>query len=489
MLETMDVTKLEMRHRVGRLQLDTRDDTMAIHSLFPSFLTIVCFLPLICIGCGGTPSTTTSSDETDVPALEVTTGHVVTPEEAKAEQGKSAAAHPAATIPEFNPSAVVLGDEKLTLGVPGDGPLTLAQVEAWLATPLNHQTLKVSLPMGLAAAGTQFPGVDANPLTLAKIELGRQLYFDQRLSADKTVSCAGCHHPDEGFAKHTQFGVGIGGQTGNRNSPVSYNRILSGAQFWDGRAASLEEQAVGPIANPIEMGNTHELVVKSIAANPVYQAQFASIFPGEGTTIENVGKAIATFERTIVTGTAMYDFYEIVRNIESQYDADEIAAMEQDDPETFNKYQLAIEGSKGMSDSAKRGRDLFFGERGGCTACHAGANFTDEQFHNLGVGMQAADPDLGRYAVTKLEKDRGAFKTPTVRNIVFSAPYMHDGSQKTLEEVVDWYSQGGHPNPQLSDKVKKLNLTAQEKTDLVEFMKALTGSFPEIETGRLPSEH
>ncbi|MDA0660999.1 MAG: c-type cytochrome [Planctomycetota bacterium] len=459
---------------------------MAIHSMFPRFLMLVCLLPLIYGGCGSPPATNAPSDEADTPTLEVTAGHEVTPAVALAEQEKSVATQGLSA--EFDPTAVVLGDGNLTRGIPGDGPLTLAQAEAWLATPVNHQTLQVSLPMGLAAAGSQFPGVEANPLTLAKIELGRQLYFDKRLSADNSVSCADCHHPDEGFAKHTQFGVGIRSQTGNRNSPVSYNRILSAPQFWDGRAASLEEQAVGPIANPIEMGNTHEMAVKTIAANPVYQAQFARVFPGEGTTIENIGKAIATFERTIVTGPAMYDYNEVVRNIESQYDAEDIADMKQDDPETFQKYQMAKDATKGMSDSAKRGRDLFFSERGGCTACHAGANFTDEQFHNLGVGMQAADPDVGRYTVTKLEKDRGAFKTPTVRNVVYSAPYMHDGSQKTLEEVVDWYNQGGHPNPQLSDKVKKLNLTAQEKTDLVAFMKeGLTSSFPKIETERLPS--
>ncbi len=140
-----------------------------------------------------------------------------------------------------------------------------------------------------------------------------------------------------------------------------------------------------------------------------------------------------------------------------------------------------------MSESAKRGAELFFTDKSNCTACHAGANFSDELYHNLGVGMEAAEPDLGRFTVSNMEIDKGAFKTPTLRNVALSAPYMHDGSQKTLEEVIDWYVKGGHPNKFLSEKVKKLNLTDQEKTDLVNFMKeGLTSEFPQVETARLP---
>ena len=129
---------------------------------------------------------------------------------------------------------------------------------------------------------------------------------------------------------------------------------------------------------------------------------------------------------------------------------------------------------------------MFFSDKSNCTACHAGANFTDEKYHNLGVGMDKEKPDLGRFDVTKDDKDKGAFKTPTVRNIELSAPYMHDGSQATLEEVVEWYAKGGHPNPTLSDKVKKLELSDQDKKDLVAFMKALTGDFPKVRQDRLP---
>jgi cytochrome c peroxidase len=138
-----------------------------------------------------------------------------------------------------------------------------------------------------------------------------------------------------------------------------------------------------------------------------------------------------------------------------------------------------------MSDSARRGRDLFFG-KANCTACHVGANLADENYHNLGIGMDKPEPDLGRYVVTKDEADRGAFKTPTVRNAALTPPYMHDGSVATLEEVVEWYDKGGHPNPHLSDKMRPLNLTAEEKTDLVEFMKACTSPTSPVQIARLP---
>jgi cytochrome c peroxidase len=139
-----------------------------------------------------------------------------------------------------------------------------------------------------------------------------------------------------------------------------------------------------------------------------------------------------------------------------------------------------------MDESAIRGAELFFGQKAGCSACHVGANFTDELYHNIGVGMEAEKPDLGRFEITKVEKEKGAFKTPTVRNVALTGPYMHDGSQTTLEEVVEWYDKGGHPNPWLDEKIKKLELTAQEKADLVAFMKALTGPLPKVEVARLP---
>jgi cytochrome c peroxidase len=401
----------------------------------------------------------------------------------------SLCSHPLQAVETAGPATadVSLGDPSLTAGIPGEGPLKLAEVKTWLAKPENHAILNVRLPLGLdAAAGNVFIPED-NPMTRAKIELGRQLYFDTRLSSDNTISCASCHAPDQGWGANTQFGEGVRGQTGNRNSPVSFNRILSKNQFHDGRAASLEEQAVGPIANPIEMGNTHAVCVETLSEIPAYVAQFKRIF-ADGLTIDNVGKALATFERAIVTGPAPYDYYAPLATFEKTF-ADDLEYLDEE-PELAAQYaKLKAEAAKNpMSESSIRGMELTFG-KANCTVCHAGANFTDEQYHNLGVGMSGDDPDLGRYVVTKEDRDRGAFKTPTMRNVADSGPYMHDGSQKTLEEVIDWYDKGGHPNQWLSDKMKPLKLTATEKADLVEFMvQGLTSDFPVIETGRLPAD-
>ena len=382
---------------------------------------------------------------------------------------------------------VDLGTEELALGIPGGGSLTNDQIDKWLAQAENHKTLTVKLPLGLSLGESQMKGLDKNPLTMAKIELGRQLYFDTRLSADNTVSCASCHHPQEGFARHTQFGVGIDGQKGGRNSPVSYNRILSDAQFWDGRAGSLEAQAVGPIENPIEMGNTHKAVVATLAKIPGYKKQFEKIFPDTGVTIDNVGKALAAFERILVTGPTPYDYNEAYKRFTS-LDPEDLQDMKKDDPETYATYEemKLMSEVNPMSDSALRGQDLFFSKRIGCSACHVGANLADEQYDNLGIGMSAKTPDLGRFTETKVEKDKGAFKTPTIRNVALSAPYMHDGSLATLEETVEHYNKGGDKNPWLSDKIVPLKLTPQEKIDLVEFMRACTGTFPYVSSARLP---
>jgi cytochrome c peroxidase len=387
-------------------------------------------------------------------------------------------------------NTVTLGDPALTAGIPGTGELTLDQIEAWLARPENHAVLDLRLPLGLAAGQAQMVGLDANPPTRAKIELGRQLYFDGRLSADGTISCATCHAPDEGFASRRRVGVGINSLEGERNSPTAYNRILSGTQFWDGRAASLEEQAKGPIANPIEMGNTHEATVATVKALPGYAAQFAAVFPREGVTIDTIAQAIACFERVIVTGPSPFDYAEDFRRF-AELTEEDLADIKENEPEVYSQYSQAVENTRKfpMSESATRGRELFFSERVGCTACHVGPNLTDEKYHNLGVGADLAKVDVGRFALTQNPADWGAFKTPTIRNVELTAPYMHDGSQKTLEEVVEHYNKGGTPNKALSDKVKKLDLTPQESADLVAFMRACTGPFPKVEPGRLPADH
>lgn len=303
-----------------------------------------------------------------------------------------------------------------------------------------------NLPVGLDQFATKIPA--DNPLTAEKVELGRLLYFDGRLSRDGTVSCATCHDPDKGWSDARATSQGIGNQLGGKNAPTVVNRLFSTTQFWDGRAASLEEQALGPIQNPIEMGNTHDAMVSGLSQLASYKPLFKAAFGDETVTKDRVAQAIASFERTIVSGGSPFDRYEA---------GDKTA----------------------MNESAIRGLAIFKdNQKGRCSICHAGFNFTDEKFHNLGVGTDKPDWEkdhAGRFAVTRVEKDKGAFKTPTLRNLIPSGPYMHDGSEKTLESVVELYAKGGIPNPHLDPEMKKLDLTEQDKKDLVEFMKALTG--------------
>jgi len=315
-------------------------------------------------------------------------------------------------------------------------------------------------------------------MTRAKVELGRQLYFDPRLSLDSTVACATCHVPAIGWAQDTPVAAGIKGQKGGRNSPTVMNRAYGETQFWDGRAASLEAQALGPIENPIEMGFTLDNVADRLKEFEGYRIQFDKVF-GEVSSA-GIADAIASFERTVLVGGSPHDYAEELKRFEGV----------EDDPELADQYAAARRGAEAhpMSESARRGRDLFFdSKRVGCALCHVGANFTTEEFFNIGVGMDAEEPDLGRVVVTKDGKDTGGFKTPTLRNIALTAPYMHDGSQATLEVVVDFYAKGGHPNDYLHERIKKIDLTDQEKADLVAFMRdGLTGELPEIPKPRLP---
>jgi len=291
------------------------------------------------------------------------------------------------------------------------------------------------------------PVPEDNPMTDEKVALGHQLYFDPRLSADGTVSCATCHHPDKGWADGEAVSTGIGGQTGARSAPTVINTAYNLFQFWDGRAPSLEEQALGPIENPIEMGSTLEEAVKTLSNIPGYRKQFESVFE-DGVTAENIGKAIAAFERTVLSGNSPWDRFEM--------------------------------GDKSaMSESAQRGLELFRSPKGNCNACHAGFNLTDGVFHNLGVGIDAEEPDLGRWDALpedqRTDADKGAFKTPTLRDIALTAPYMHDGSEETLEQVIEFYVKGGNPNPWIDKEMKPLDLSEQETKDLLAFLLTLTG--------------
>jgi len=317
--------------------------------------------------------------------------------------------------------------------------VVLIIVGGFLRQSVAQGPYKLELPLGLQKEAAYIP--PDNPLTIEKIDLGRQLYFDGRLSADGTVSCATCHAPDKGFSDGRPTSIGIKGQMGGRNAPVTFNRLFSQEQFWDGRAASLEDQALGPIQNPIEMGNTLNGMIATLSAIKEYREQFKRTF-GTDVNAAGVAKAIAAFERTLVCGNSAFDRYE---------DGDDTA----------------------LSESEQRGLELFR-ERGNCIRCHTGFAFTDERYHNIGVGMDKPNPDLGRYTITKKESDKGAFKTPTLRDIAASGPYFHDGSAKTLEDVVEFYNKGGIKNPDLSNEIKRLLLSVPEKADLVAFLKSLS---------------
>jgi len=329
------------------------------------------------------------------------------------------------------------------------GSVCLVAVVAGVAAALpargeQAQPFELQMPLGLDADTLQIP--EDNPPTPEKIALGKLLYFDGRLSADGTVSCATCHAPDKGFTDNLKVSKGVDGKTGTRSAPSVLNSAFNYFQFWDGRAPSLEEQSKGPIENPVEMATTHAAVVEKLSGVAGYKPYFVAAFGSDEINIDRIAMAIASYERTVLSGNSAWDRYV--------YGGDKTA----------------------LSESAQRGLALFEG-KALCTRCHVGFNLTDGLFHNLGVGMQAEKPDLGRFVVTKEKSDTGAFKTPMLRDLTRTAPYMHDGSVATLEEVVALYDKGGEPNEWLDPKMEKLNLTDQEKADLVAFLRSLDGDW------------
>ncbi|MDH5763928.1 MAG: cytochrome-c peroxidase [Nitrospinota bacterium] len=283
-----------------------------------------------------------------------------------------------------------------------------------------------------------------NPWSQDKEDLGKLLYFDPRLSGDNSISCATCHHPDKGWGDGLPRAIGFGGKELGRHSPTVINSAYYEVQFWDGRAPSLEEQAKGPIQAAGEMNQNVEELVQELGAIPEYKDRFAKVFGDSGITLDNIAAAIATFERTVISKNSAYDKY--------------------------------MQGDKSaMSASAVNGMNLFFG-KAKCSICHNGPAFTDSGFHNLGVKQQgplAEDP--GRFNVSKDPADKGAFKTPGLRGVSLSAPYMHDGSEATLKDVIDFYNRGGDVAENRSAFITPLELSDQEVLDLVEFLKALEG--------------
>ena len=299
-------------------------------------------------------------------------------------------------------------------------------------------------PLGIDAT---FDDLD-DPPTPATVRLGRWLFYDKRLSGDGTISCATCHIPEHAFSETSPVSTGIREQKGKRKAPSFINQAwaIYAHFFWDGRASSLEEQALGPIANPIEMGNTCDAMIQTLSGIKGYANYFKEAFGTEEITKDRVTRAIADYERTRMSGNSAWDRWK---------NGDEDAVPQE----------------------VKKGDDLFF-DKAGCNQCHLGQNLTDSDFHNLGIGWDPGTrtlSDEGRYVVTKVESDKGAFKTPTLRDVTKHPPYMHDGSLATLREVVDHYNKGGNPNPYLSPKIKPLELTEDEVLALVKFMEALDG--------------
>ena len=288
-----------------------------------------------------------------------------------------------------------------------------------------------------------------DPPTPERVRLGRWLFYDTRLSADDTVACATCHRPEHAFSEPTPVSTGIGGQTGTRKAPsiVNQAQTLFPHFFWDGRAASLAEQALGPIANPIEMGHQPAALVAKLSAIEGYAPYFEEAFGSPGVTGERIARALVSYEQTRMSGNSPWDRW--------RYERDEAA----------------------VPDAVRRGHDLFFG-KAGCRPCHAGNHFTDSRFHNLGIGWDEEErtlADEGRAAVTGDPGDRGRFKTPSLREVTKHPPYMHDGSLATLREVVAHYNRGGIPNPNLDVRIEPLGLTDAEIDALVAFLGALEG--------------
>ncbi len=310
----------------------------------------------------------------------------------------------------------------------------------------------IKAPLGLPPV----PIPADNPPTAETIALGRMLYYDPILSADGTISCASCHGPQMGFTDTRPVSLGVGGKKGSRHSPTVINSAYNTLQFWDGRAPSLEDQAKGPIANPVEMAATHEEAVKRIQDDPKYVSLFKQAWGTDKITIDLVVKSIASFERTVLSGNSPFDrFY---------YGHDK----------------------KALSASAQRGLKLFIDpKKGNCEVCHTigkeYALFTDNKFHNLGIGADTRGNmvDLGRFSETKNDADWGSFKTPTLRNIAQRAPYMHDGSFPTVKDALGHYIGGGNLNPHLDKEIHALDfLTFDERDDLLSFLDSLSAPLP-----------
>ena len=312
---------------------------------------------------------------------------------------------------------------------------TALALPAWAVA----QDFKLRVPLGLDERALTIP--TDNPLTQEKIDLGKQLFFDRRWSKTRTVSCASCHQPQRGWSDDRRLSADHEGKPTRRHAPTIINRAFSMLEGWAGHRSSTEDLLIQlPFTSA-------EAIERNLGSVPGYKAQFQQVF-GTGVTAEGVAKAIAAFQRTLLSGNSAYD----------RYRAGDAAAL---------------------SAAARRGLVLFEG-RAACVKCHNGFNFSDQGFHNTGIGTAGDNPDLGRYEVTKRNVNKAAFKTPTLRDVARRGPYMHDGSIATLKEVVAFYDRGGIANPSLSPDVARLGLGASEQDDLVAFLESLTGEIAPV---------
>ena len=296
-----------------------------------------------------------------------------------------------------------------------------------------------------------------NVSTPARVELGKSLFFDPRMSGNGAMSCASCHNPSLGWSDGLKTAVGWGGQVLGRATPTVINTAYNTQFMWDGRKKSLEDQALGPMKTPQEMNTDFAVSLARLRSVPGYVAMFEKAYAGEGITEETIAKAIAAFERTVVSNDSAFDRW--------------------------------LGGDKkAMTVSQWRGFKVFSdANKGNCAACHSGANFTDNGYHNIGIVPGAGDAaDPGRFAIRKVASMLGAFKTPTLRDIELTAPYFHDGSAATLRDVVDHYVKGGVDHSNLSSSMKPLTLSEQEKQDLVAFMQSLTSRPKAVAVPNLP---
>lgn len=340
--------------------------------------------------------------------------------------------------------------------------LVLASCQS--AVPVNRSQ---SLPRLQAAAASpspvpvpdfgQIPAPPNNPVTQGKVELGFRLWFEPRLSANNRMTCATCHNHTMGFSNAQRNAAGVTGQRGERNVPTIYGSLWQRETFWDGRAKSLEEQALGPIENPIEMNESLPNVLKKLAQVPYYQQKFQAVF-GSAPSADGIAKAMASFERALMMA-----------------------------PTPFERYQAGEK--EALSPDQIRGMQLFFSGRTRCASCHQGPALSQGLFANIGIGMDQPKPDLGRFGVTGMPWDKGSFKIPTLLNIAHTAPYMHDGSVPTLQAVIEHYNQGGIANPALDPRVRALGLSQGEKTELLAFLNGLSAPDNLRSLGKLPGIH